>query len=154
MLRREKASLSLRGLKSSFFCLASRTVSQEMMAVGKGGQHPLPRLFPPRLAICRSLHDAIDLALNPDRDVIVENAHLPAHGDRSTSERDECSSDVALPEVHGHVGEANDEHGAEVGFGFRVVELELMERAVGSRTVSLGQEAEGERPYVSRAVST
>ena len=59
--------------------------------------------------------------------MIVEDGHLAANGDGAPGEWDECGRDVALPEVHDHVGQANDLDRAELGLRLGVVERQRVE---------------------------
>lgn len=112
-----------------------REVRDDGCATGMTSSAPTPsngsKLAPkaiPRTIRC-ALHDRVDLAFDAHADVIVEDAHLAAHRDRRASERDERRRDVALPQMHDHVGEADDGDGREVGLVLAVVQRELVERA-------------------------
>lgn len=58
--------------------------------------------------------------------MIVEDAHLAADGDGGAGERNEGGRDVALPEVHDHVDQADDVDGSEIRLGLGVVQAELV----------------------------
>jgi len=84
--------------------------------------HMSPRGGTRRRTVGRALHDGVDLALDADADVVVEDAHLAPDRDARPGERHERRRDVALPQVHDHVGEADDADRAQVGLGLAVVE--------------------------------
>lgn len=70
----------------------------------------------------RTLHNRINLPLDPHTNMVVKNPHLPPHRDARPCEGYQCRRDVALPEMHDHVGQADHREEGEVRFGFGVVE--------------------------------